>query len=299
MAQHVADAVDHAARAPPRRRRVSAPDPGRPSAGGYPAARREAGNASVPERVDQLRLPVRTRTAAGRPSGTCPTSGPSAVATSGSRTIENVLPSIARWNVSATMRAADALEPAAVELGLAQDVEPQRRVRRASAARCFLVRPSSVAPPLPSRIWALVSALTLTPLLLHERGHLLAGRELDHLRARQVAEGQVAALVAVGDGRRRRTRPAAGRPAGRRGGVSMRMRAVELRGRARRGPRGRPGRSCTAGGSRRSRCSSSGFSPPRSPLVPENSNSRSSVPAPSGKFAFQLYAARTMLWPSR
>ena len=47
----------------------------------------------------------------------------------GLRTIENRLPSIARWNVSATIRAPDAREPAVVELGLAQDVEPQRRPR--------------------------------------------------------------------------------------------------------------------------------------------------------------------------
>ena len=65
-------------------------------------------------------------------------SGPSVGRHVGSRTIEAALPSIARWNVSATIRAADALELAAVELGLAQDVEPQRRVleqrRRAAAA---------------------------------------------------------------------------------------------------------------------------------------------------------------------
>jgi hypothetical protein len=40
-------------------------------------------------------------------------------------------------------------------------------------------------------------------------------------------------------------------------------------------------------------------SPNRSPLVPENANKKSSVPALPGKRRFQLYDARIMLCPSR
>ena len=61
-------------------------------------------------------------------------SGPKRGRNAGSRTIEALLPSIARCMVSATIRRADAGEPAAVELGLAEDVEPQRRARRRSRA---------------------------------------------------------------------------------------------------------------------------------------------------------------------
>ena len=40
-------------------------------------------------------------------------------------------------------------------------------------------------------------------------------------------------------------------------------------------------------------------SDPRLPPVAENVNSRSSVPPPLSKILFQLYAARTIAWPSR
>ena len=60
--------------------------------------------------------------------------------------------------------AADAGEPATVELGLAQHVEPQG-VRVATSLRSAGASWSSTAPPLPLRIWPLVSAFTATPLL--------------------------------------------------------------------------------------------------------------------------------------
>ena len=53
-----------------------------------------------------------------------------------SRTIENVLPWIARWNVSATIRAPTRRQLALVEFGLAEDVEPQRRVREQRGSLC-------------------------------------------------------------------------------------------------------------------------------------------------------------------
>jgi len=56
-------------------------------------------------------------------------SGPSVGRQLGSVKIDVWLPSIARWNVSATTHARpNPLQPAGVQLGLTQDVEPQRGV---------------------------------------------------------------------------------------------------------------------------------------------------------------------------
>ena len=72
-------------------------------------------------------------------------------------------PSMARWNVSATSRRRRP-EPAAVELGLAQDVEPERRVPEERVALRLRQR-VELGAAVAVLICALVSVVTATPLL--------------------------------------------------------------------------------------------------------------------------------------
>ena len=117
-------------------------------------------------------------------------SGPSDGRHAGSRTMEARLPSMARWNVSATMPGADSVELAAVELGLAEDVEPQRG-------------PGGHGIPFargePVEVGAVVALQDLLPGQRRHRDpsrvqqvdHLLTGGEPHHLRAGEVAEGEI------------------------------------------------------------------------------------------------------------
>ena len=92
--------------------------------------------------------------------------GPSVGRNAVSRTIENWLPSIARWNVSATIRAPTRVQLALVELRLAEDVEPERRVVEQRVSLSRVQRGEARRRRCRSWICAFVSLFTATPLLL-------------------------------------------------------------------------------------------------------------------------------------
>ena len=88
--------------------------------------------------------------------------------------------------------AADARHAPVVELGLAEDVEPQRRVLREGVAlggvQAAQVGPLAVAV----EDLRLREGLDVEAPRPHVGGHLLAGRQLQHPRPGEVAEGEVA-----------------------------------------------------------------------------------------------------------
>ena len=146
---------------------------------------------------------------------------------------------------------ADAVEPAAVELGLAQDVEPQRRVleeRRRAPRQSSADR---LAPPSPSRICALVSGVTATPLDCRRAAMPCPVASSTIFARARLRKARLASMSSRG-GRLAPKDP---------GGSSLeRVRqqrvdppgAVELRSPA---PSARPARTRTGGASRRSSCS--------------------------------------------
>ena len=86
---------------------------------------------------------------------------------------------------------ADAGQLAAVELRLAQDVEPQRGPLEERLALLGAVRSARLAPPSPSRSCASVSGVTATPLLCRKATISWPEASLHHRRAREVAEREV------------------------------------------------------------------------------------------------------------
>ena len=94
--------------------------------------------------------------------------GPSDGVNDSSRTIENVAPLHRPVERLRDEPRAHALQLAAVELRLAQEVEPERRPLQEPGS-LLVVRLSRLAPLLPSRICAFVSVVSVDALALQER----------------------------------------------------------------------------------------------------------------------------------
>ena len=180
---------------------------------------------------------------------------------------------------------ADAGQPAVVELGLAQDVEPERRVREEGVA-LRVGEAVELGRALPT---GAVAQLSLGQRRhryagrAQERRHLLAARQAQHPGPQQVAEGQVGA-----DGARVR-RATAERTDGqrRRAGRSSR---VSIRRARLNSPAGGFSSSSPdlreavhAGASRRSSWTAVSGSPPRSPLVAGEEEQQVEAPATVGE----------------